>query len=264
MDQVQIIDPIPMAVMFDWATSTRKPAKLKGKAMDIEDELKLSTNKTTDYQSGMSDQTLEELHEDADLIQVRFKVRSRGAGFGYIGIVKHTGKGLDKSLAGEPGTVMVGLGDGQLIVNTGNSYQDRVLTEFGCGQIADSSEIDIIADAANKTVTFSVLRGDGVKCNTEKLTHPMLQESLEDCRLAVSLAYGASIEIVDPPPAQLWRQMKGMTNKLRQARKEKKTFTTELEELRKTMETNHQKEKTSLINQTEKLKKDFEDQIQKA
>jgi hypothetical protein len=53
--------------------------------------------------------------------------------------------------------------------------------------------------------------------------------------------------------------MKGMANKLHQARKEKKTFTTELEELRKTMETNHQKEKTSLINQTEKLKKDFED-----
>lgn len=68
MDQQQIIDPIPMAVVFDWATSTRKPAKLKGKALDIEKELKLSTNTTTDYQSGMSGQTLEELYEDADLI----------------------------------------------------------------------------------------------------------------------------------------------------------------------------------------------------
>ena len=55
MDQIQITDPIPSAVMFDWATSLRKP-KLRGKAIEIEPEhKKLSTNKSTDYYTGMSD-----------------------------------------------------------------------------------------------------------------------------------------------------------------------------------------------------------------
>lgn len=157
---------------------------------------------------------------------------------------------------------MLGLGDGQLIVNEGDTYKERVLTDFGCGQIADSSEIDIIADAVNKTVTFSVLKGDGIKCNTEKLTHPMLQDSLGACRLAVSLAYGASVEIMDPPPAQLWRQMKAMANKVRQARTEKKSFDTVLAQAEQKHSEHIQNLKDDHKKESEQLKKDFEEKIE--
>ena len=43
------------------------------------------------------------------------------------------------------------------------------------------------------------MKGDGVKCNSELISHTMLQENLDECHLCISIAYGASIEIVDPP-----------------------------------------------------------------
>ena len=61
-------DPIPMAVMFDWGTGTHKPNKLKAKALVIENDCKLSTSKSSDYYSGLSEQSLEELAFDSDLI----------------------------------------------------------------------------------------------------------------------------------------------------------------------------------------------------
>ena len=41
MEQIEIIEPIPLAVMFDWGTTNRKPAKLKGRALEIENKLKI-------------------------------------------------------------------------------------------------------------------------------------------------------------------------------------------------------------------------------